>query len=89
MVLTDDEVGRLLNACGQGTAGLRNRALTAVPYRTGPRIDEALELFPKDLDVQARSSSTRRRESRWQRAAPSAAQGAPNQVKHLETRGCA
>jgi integrase len=51
--LTREEVGRLLAACGRGPAGLRNRALLVVLYRSGLRISEALRLYPKDLDLAA------------------------------------
>ncbi len=55
-VLTDEEVGRLLRACSRrAPTGLRNRALIAVLYRAGLRISEALDLFPKDVDLEAGS----------------------------------
>ncbi len=55
-VLTDDEVARLLRACSRrAPTGLRNRALIAVLYRAGLRISEALDLFPKDVDLEAGS----------------------------------
>ena len=54
-ILTDDEVCRLLDACGSRPAGLRNRALIAILYRGGLRINEALDLFPKDIDLEAGS----------------------------------
>jgi site-specific recombinase XerD len=41
-----------MRACGRySPTGLRNRALIALLYRTGLRINEALSLFPKDLDL--------------------------------------
>lgn len=49
-VLTSDEVLALMNACSTRPTGVRNRALIAVLYRAGLRINEALNLFPKDLD---------------------------------------
>lgn len=53
-VLTRDEVHRLLAACSRrGHAGLRNRALIVVLWRAGLRITEALELRPKDVDLEA------------------------------------
>lgn len=53
-VLTLEEVGRLLAACSKrGSAGLRTRALIVVLYRSGLRIDEALSLKPKDVDLVA------------------------------------
>ena len=50
-VLSDAEVRALLDACGDGPTGLRNRALLVVLYRSGLRIREALALHPKDLDL--------------------------------------
>ncbi len=51
-VLTDTEVAALMNACGRySPTGLRTRALIALLYRTGLRINEALSLYPKDLDL--------------------------------------
>ena len=51
-VLSDEEVGRLLRACShRAPSGLRNRALIAVLYRAGLRINEALDLYPKDVDI--------------------------------------
>ena len=53
--LTRDEFSRLLKACGRGPAGLRNRALLVVLYRSGVRISEALQLYPKDIDLESGS----------------------------------
>lgn len=51
-VLAPEEVGRLLDACGNGHwRAVRDRALIAVLYRSGLRIAEALALRPKDLDL--------------------------------------
>ena len=51
-VLTDAEVCALMGACGRhAPTGLRNRALIALLYRTGLRINEALSLYPKDLEL--------------------------------------
>ena len=42
-VLSDSEVSALMGACGRhAPTGLRNRALIALLYRTGLRINEAL-----------------------------------------------
>lgn len=49
-VLTPEEVKRLFEVCANSPAGTRNRALIAVLYRSGLRINEALTLLPKDLD---------------------------------------
>ena len=51
-VLTDDEACALMRACGRyAPTGLRNRALIALLYRAGLRINEALTLYPKDLEL--------------------------------------
>jgi site-specific recombinase XerD len=52
-VLTPDEVQKLLVAAGRAPiVGARNQALLAVLYRAGLRHAEALDLFPKDVDLQ-------------------------------------
>ena len=51
-ILSDDEVRHLLDACSRGPTGLRNRALIAILYRGGLRINEALDLWPKDIDLE-------------------------------------
>jgi site-specific recombinase XerD len=51
-LLTPDEVRALLAACSTtAPTGIRNRALLAVLYRAGLRLDEALALAPADVDV--------------------------------------
>ena len=51
-VLSHAEVCALMEACGRyAPLGLRNRALIALLYRAGLRINEALSLYPKDLDL--------------------------------------
>ena len=51
-VLTDAEVCALMRACGlYSPTGIRNRALIALLYRAGLRINEALTLYPKDLEL--------------------------------------
>ena len=52
-ILTDAEVCRLLDACGRRPTGVRSRALIAILYRSGLRINEALDLFPKDVDLES------------------------------------
>jgi site-specific recombinase XerD len=50
--MSDDEVRLLLAAIrGESMSSVRNRALVAVLYRSGLRINEALTLYPKDLDL--------------------------------------
>lgn len=51
-ILTDAEVCALMRACSRyAPTGIRNRALIAMLYRTGLRINEALGLHPKDLNL--------------------------------------
>jgi site-specific recombinase XerD len=51
-VLTHDEVLRLMDACGSWRpTAIRDRALLALLYRCGLRINEALALYPKDIDL--------------------------------------
>ncbi len=51
-ILSDAEVRQLLDACNcRSPTGVRNRTLIAVLYRGGLRINEALDLFPKDVDL--------------------------------------
>ncbi|HET7047854.1 MAG TPA: tyrosine-type recombinase/integrase [Solirubrobacteraceae bacterium] len=50
--LTPEEIDRLIRACGRGPAGLRNAALIAVYARAGLRCAEALDLLPKDVDLE-------------------------------------
>jgi integrase/recombinase XerD len=50
--LTQDEVNRIIRACGcRYPTGIRNAALFTLLYHGGLRISEALALKPKDLDV--------------------------------------
>jgi site-specific recombinase XerD len=51
-VLTDAEICAMMNVCGRhAPTGIRNRALIALLYRTGLRINKALNLYPKDLEL--------------------------------------
>lgn len=47
--LTSAEADRLLDACGGGRVGVRNRALLVVMYRAGLRVSEALALGIDDI----------------------------------------
>jgi site-specific recombinase XerD len=52
-ILTRSEVTALMRQCSvRAPTGLRNRALIAVMYRAGLRLDEALALKPSDIDPQ-------------------------------------
>lgn len=53
-LLSDDEVGRLLEACGSSDAGARDRAMVALMVATGLRVSEALAVEPRDLDLRRR-----------------------------------
>lgn len=59
-LLAPDEVGRLLDACGDGDAGIRNRALISLMVATGVRISEALAIEARDLDLEHRRLHVRR-----------------------------
>lgn len=59
-LLAPDEVDRLLVACGDGYAGLRNRALISLMVATGVRISEALAIEARDLDLEHRRLHVRR-----------------------------
>lgn len=50
--LTPREVLALLEQCGTGGCGKRDRALIVLLWRTGLRIGEALALYPKDVDLE-------------------------------------
>lgn len=50
-VLTAEEVYALIAACGRGACGKRNRAMIMVGWRAGLRVNEVLELRPKDVDL--------------------------------------
>lgn len=50
--LTPREVLAIINQCGRGSAGLRDRALIVLLWRTGLRCAEALSLYPKDVELE-------------------------------------
>jgi site-specific recombinase XerD len=53
-LLTTDEARALLRAAsGRAPTGIRNRALIVMGWRAGLRVQELLDLFPKDLDAGA------------------------------------
>jgi len=51
-VPTEQEIKALINACGKGPSGIRNRAMLATMWRCGLRVSEALDLYPRDLDLE-------------------------------------
>lgn len=59
-VLTLPEIGKVLEACGPGFAGIRNRALLATLWRAGLRCGEALALELRDCDLEQRTLRVRR-----------------------------
>jgi site-specific recombinase XerD len=50
-ILAPDEVLAILDECRGTTTGIRDRALITVMYRSGLRVNEALSLEPKDVDL--------------------------------------
>ena len=51
-ILSDEEVRALMDARGRyASRAVRNRALIAILYRGGLRINEALALYPKDIGL--------------------------------------
>jgi site-specific recombinase XerD len=60
-ILTPDEVRALIRACSAtSSAGIRNRALITLLYRTGLRCSEALYLMPKDINFEIGAGSVLR-----------------------------
>jgi integrase len=51
--LSPREVLALLEQCGSGSCGKRDRALIVLMWRTGLRVGEVLALYPKDIDLDA------------------------------------
>jgi len=50
-LLDENELARLMEACGDGDAADRNRAFIAMLAATGIRMSEALDLVPHDVDL--------------------------------------
>ncbi|MCB1036814.1 MAG: phage integrase family protein [Acidobacteria bacterium] len=52
-VLTPEEVASLIGACSKrGSAGIRDAALIGALYYGGLRLNEALQLYPRDVDLE-------------------------------------
>lgn len=65
-VLTEDEVRQLLAECSRrAPTGIRDRALLLLMYKTGLRVEEALDLKPADIDH--RQGSVRVLHGKWDR----------------------
>jgi integrase/recombinase XerD len=62
-VYSPDEVLAVMRACGRHPAGVRDRALIAVLWRTGMRINEALSLELKDLQPNTQTIRIRKGKS--------------------------
>jgi len=59
-VLNRQEIAGLMSACSdRSPTGIRNRVLLAVLYRSGRRINEALDLYPKEVDVRGGGGAIR------------------------------
>jgi site-specific recombinase XerD len=53
-VLTRRDVEAIIRECsGRAPTGVRTRALIVLLWRSGLRISEALDLYPKDVDLEA------------------------------------
>jgi site-specific recombinase XerD len=66
--LTKDEAIALLNACGRGPTGIRNRAIIAALWRGGLRVGECVALYPRDV-VQVPEPALRVRQGKTPRSA--------------------
>ena len=51
-VLTEEEIEKLLAACGGGALGSRNRAIISLAWKAGLRVSEIFDLSPKDINWQ-------------------------------------
>lgn len=59
-IYTTAEMGRLLRACGRrGLACERNRAMIVLAWRCGLRVDELVNLHPRDVDLDAGTVTVR------------------------------
>jgi len=59
-VPTREEVNAVLKLCSRrAPSGIRNRALLVTLYRSGLRVQEALDLLPKDIDFAAATINVR------------------------------
>ena len=66
-VLTEAEMRQLLAECSRrAPTGVRDRALLLLMYKTGLRVEEALDLKPADIDH--RQGSVRVLHGKWDRA---------------------
>ena len=66
-ILTDEEMRQLLAQCSRrAPTGIRDRALLLLMYKTGLRVEEALDLKPADIDH--RQGSVRVLHGKWDRA---------------------
>lgn len=59
-ILTRDEINRMLKLCSRrAPSGIRNRALFVTMYRAGLRVQEALDLLARDIDLDAGTINVR------------------------------
>lgn len=56
-VLEPDEISRLMDACGEGDAAKRNRAIISLFTATGMRMSEILGLAVSDLDLEKKRAT--------------------------------
>lgn len=66
--LTTSEVYRLLDGCGQGHTGVRNRAMIILFWRGGPRCSELLALQRRDIDIDDQGMTVRIRHGKGNKA---------------------
>ena len=52
VTLTEEEIARLIEACGSSTTGVRNAAMIMVCYKCALRVSELMKLKEKDLDFE-------------------------------------